>query len=170
MKKVAIVAVILVASLSAFQVSAQKFGYVDMQEIISNMPETAKADTALTNYRQDLYEQIQNMQKEFQDNANKFITDSATLSDAVKEVKRDELRDQQNRLMNFQQTSSQKVQQKNQELLDPIIKKAQGAVTEVAKAKGYTWVFNDSGDGVLMVKPDGDDLTAAVKAKLGISK
>ncbi len=170
MKKVAIIAaLVLVASFSAFQVNAQKIGYVNMQEIIVNMPEYAKADTTLANYRQDLFKEIQSMQKELQDNINTFIQDSTSMSDAVKEVKRDELQDQQSRLVRFQQTSQQKVGQKQQELLQPIIDKAQKAVNAVAGTKGYTWVFNDTGDGsILLVKPSGDDLTAAVKAKLGI--
>lgn len=169
MRKVAIIAaVVLVASLSAFQVSAQKIGYVNMQEIIINMPEYAKADTALAKYRNELFTEIQSMQKELQDNVGTFIKDSTTMSDAVKEVKRGELQDAQQRLVKFQQASQQKVGQKQQELLKPIVDKAQDALNAVAKAKGYTWVINDSGDGLLLVKPAGDDLTASVKAKLGI--
>jgi outer membrane protein len=91
------------------------------------------------------------------------------MSDAIKEVKRSELRDLQNRIAQLQQTSQQQLQGKQQSLLQPIIEKAQKAVDAVAKAKGYTYVFNDTGDGtVLVVKPAADDLTAQVKTKLGI--
>lgn len=170
MKKVAIIAaVVLVASLSAFQVSAQKIGYVNMQEIIVNMPEFAKADTALNKYRQELFAEIQSMRTDLQDNISSFVKDSTTMSDAVKEVKRDELQDAQQRLMTFQQSSQQKVGQKQNELMKPIIDKAQKAVEAVADSKGYTWVFNDTGNGnILLVKPSGDNLTTAVKANLGI--
>lgn len=170
MKKLVIIAVVLIASLGATQaVNAQKIGYVDMSEIVTSMPEYAQADTALGKYRNELMQQIQVMQKEFQTNADQYVKDSTTMSDAVKEVKRSELQDQQTRLMRFQQTSQQKMQEKQQELLKPIIDKAQKAVNDVAKSKGYTYVFNDTGDGtILIVKPEGDDITAAVKTKLGI--
>lgn len=168
-KGVIIAAVALLATFSALTVSAQKIGYVDMQEVVTNMPEYAKADTAVTSYGQDLYEQLQSMQKEFQNNADKFIKDSTTMSEAVKEVKRGELQDQQRRIAQFQQSLRQRVGNKQQELVQPVIDKAQKAVDAVAKSKGYTWVINDTGDGsLLIVKPAGDDLTAAVKAKLGI--
>ncbi len=171
MKKLAIVAIlVLVSTLSAFQVNAQKkIGYVNMQEIIYNMPEAKKADTTLQSYRQDLYNELQNMQKEFQTNAQKFIGDSMSMSQAVKEVKRDELQQQQQRLSQFQQSAQQRISKKQQQVFQPIIKKAQDAVNAVAKAKGYTWVFNNTGDGsILLVKPSANNLTDAVKAKLGI--
>lgn len=171
MKKTAIiVAVALVSSLSALQVNAQKkMGYVNMQEVIMNMPEAAKADTALQKYQQNLYGEIQNMRTEFQKNAQAFVTDSLSMSEAVKEVKRDELESQQERVGRFQQSAQQKVSQRQQSIFKPIIEKAQNAVNVVAKEKGYTWVFNDTGDGsILLTKPEGDDLTAAVKVKLDI--
>ncbi len=168
-KGVIIAAVAILASFSTFSVNAQKIGYVNMQDVVTNMPEYAKADTAVTNYSQDLYTQMQTMQQEFQDNANKFIKDSTTMSDAVKEVKRGELQDQQRRIAQFQQSLRQRVGSKQQELLQPIIDKAQNAVNAVAQAKGYTWVMNVPGDSsLLVVKPKGDDLTEAVKTKLGI--
>jgi outer membrane protein len=170
MKKVAILAALVLATtLTAFKADAQKIGYVDMQEIVTGMPEYAQADTALGKYRDDLVQQMQAMQQELQTKAGAFIKDSLKMSDAIKEVKRSELRDLQNRIAQLQQTSQQQLQGKQQSLLQPIIEKAQKAVDAVAKAKGYTYVFNDTGDGsVLVVKPAGDDLTAQVKTKLGI--
>lgn len=171
MKKVAIVAAfVLVASLSAMQVNAQtKIGYVNMQEIIMDMPETAQADSSLQDFRNDLIEQARGMRSEFQTNAQAFIKDSLSMSDAIKEVKREELQGQQQRIAKFQQTIQQKLSQQQQKLYQPIITKAQNAVNTVAEAKGYTWVFNDTGNGsILLVKPEGENLTDAVKANLGI--
>jgi outer membrane protein len=169
MKKLTILLVVFVATLSATKVDAQKIGYVDMQEIVTGMPEYAQADTALGRYRDDLVQQMQVMQQEMQTKAGTFVQDSLKMSDAIKEVKRSELRDLQNRIAQLQQTSQQQMQQKQNDLLQPIIEKAQKAVDDVAKAKGYSYVFNDTGDGtILVVKPAGDDLTAQVKTKLGI--
>ena len=169
MKKLAILAVVLVSTLAAFQADAQKIGYVNMQDLVTAMPEWAKADTALGKYRDDLYGQLQAMQGEFQTKAESFVKDSAKLSDAIKEVKRSELRDLQNRMSQLQQTSQQQLQQKQHELVEPIITKVTQAVDAVAKAKGYSYVINEPGDGsLLVVKPSGDDLTAQVKTKLGV--
>lgn len=169
MKKLAILALVLVSGLMAFQASAQKIAYVDMQDIVTAMPEWASADTALAKYQQDLSQALQSMQTEFQTKAEGFVKDSATMSAAIKEVKRSELRDLQNRMGQLQQTSQQQLQQRQHDLVEPIITKVQQAVDAIAKAKGYTYVLNDTGDGsILVVKPAADDLTAQVKTKLGI--
>lgn len=170
MKKLTILAaVILMATVFAFSANAQKIGYVDMQEIISQMPETAQVDTALGNYRDNLVQNMQQMQQEFQTKADTFVKDSAKMNPAIKEAKRSELIDLQRRLQQLQQTSQQQMQQEQTQLLQPVIDKAQKAVSEIAKAKGYTYVFNDPGDGsVLIVKPNADNLTNEVKARLGI--
>jgi outer membrane protein len=169
MKKLSILVIVVVAMLGATQVEAQKIAYVNMQELVTGMPEYAQADTALGNYRNDLVQQMQAMQQELQTKAGAFVQDSLKMSEAIKEVKRSELRDLQNRIGQMQQSSQQELQQKQNDLLQPIIEKAQKAVDAVAKTKGYTYVFNDTGDGqILVVKPTADDLTGAVKTKLGI--
>lgn len=169
MKKLAILVAVAVAMLGATQVDAQKIGYVNMQDIVTGMPEYAQADTALANYRDDLVQAMQTMQQELQTKAGAFIQDSLKMSEAIKEVKRSELRDLQNRIGQMQQSSQQQLQKKQNDLLQPIIEKAQKAVDAVAKSKGYTYVLNDTGDGqILVVKPTGDDLTTVVKTQLGI--
>lgn len=159
----------MVAVLVAFRADAQKIGYVNMQEIVTGMPEYAQADTALGQYQNTLVQEYQAMQQQFQNELNTFVKDSATMSDAVKQVKRGTLQDLSGRISQFQQTMQQQLQQKQGDLLKPIIEKAQAAVSAVAKSKGYTYVMNDSGQGeILVVKPEGDDLTPSVKAKLGL--
>lgn len=172
MKKLTILAAtILMATVCAFQANAQKIGYVDMQDIISLMPETAQADSALGTYRENLIQTMQSMNQEFQTKAAAFVKDSLKMNEAIKEARRSELRDLQNRLGQLQQNSQQQMQQEQSQLLQPIIDKAQRVVTEVAKTKGYTYVFDDSqggGANILIVKPNADDLTAEVKTKLGL--
>lgn len=172
MKKLTIlVAVILMATLGSFSANAQKIGYVDMQDIISQMPETAQADSALGSYRDNLVQQYQSMNQEFQTKADAFVKDSVKMNQAIKEAKRAELRDLQSRISQLQQSSQQELQQEQGQLLQPIIEKVQKAVSELAKAKGYAYVLDDSqggGGNILVVKPAADNLTAEVKAKLGL--
>lgn len=168
MKKLAIIASVLVAGLCStnFSYAQQiKIGYIDSQELIPLMPEAKKADTALQKYQKDLGEQIQVMVQEFQTKSKDFNDKVNSMSDAVKEVKARELQDLQNRIQETQQGAEQRLQAKQAELLKPIYAKAEKAIKEVAKEKGYTHVFNA---GAFIVVPDGDNLLPAVKAKLGI--
>src|SRR5690606_18127669 len=98
MKKLSVLAVAMVAVLVAFRADAQKIGYVNMQEIVTGMPEYAQADTALGQYQNTLVQEYQAMQQQFQNELNTFVKDSATMSDAVKQVKRGTLQDLSGRI------------------------------------------------------------------------
>ena len=66
----------------------------------------------------------------------------------------------------MRQTAYQDMQKKQADGLNPIIEKAQKAIEDVAAAKGIVYVFDASvGKGLLVSK--GEDIFAAVKAKLG---
>jgi outer membrane protein len=59
----------------------------------------------------------------------------------------------------------QQLQQRQQELLGPINKKAYEAVQAIAKENGYGYVFEKE---ALLVAPPGDDILPLVAKKLNI--
>ena len=70
------------------------------------------------------------------------------------------------RIQEFQQSASKQLQQKELELLKPIMEKAQKAIQKVAAAKGFDYVLDATeGSGLLVAK--GTDLLADVKKELG---
>jgi len=69
------------------------------------------------------------------------------------------------RLQAFQESAQSQLTTKENELLEPIQKKALDAVKEVAKANGYTYVFDVS---TQLYNSESDDLTDKVKEKLGV--
>ena len=107
------------------------------------------------------------MQNELQAKGQEYQKNSATYTDAVRLTKQTELQDLQKRLQDYNTTAQQKFEEKSNELIKPLSDKEKAAVTAVAKEKGYTYVF-DSGQTVFIVAPDADDLTEAVKSKLGL--
>ena len=73
----------------------------------------------------------------------------------------------QNRVSEFQQSISQELQQKQAELMNPIMEKAQKAVQDLAKAQGIVAVF-DSGSALYFDESAVVDLTPAARKALGI--
>ena len=71
------------------------------------------------------------------------------------------------KIQKYAQTADQEIQKKRFDLLKPIIEKAQKAVSDVAKEKGYTYVF-DASPGKGLIVFEGEDLLPLVKTKLGI--
>jgi outer membrane protein len=73
------------------------------------------------------------------------------------------------RIQTFQSNASQQLQDKQAELFQPIITKADKAVKDVGKEQGFTYVF-DVAKGQLLYfdEAKSTNLLAPVKAKLGL--
>ena len=72
------------------------------------------------------------------------------------------------RYQEFQQEASQAMQQAQQEVMNPILQKVSDAVQVVGKADGYTYVIDLANSSVTYVGTDAVDITAKIKAQLGI--
>jgi outer membrane protein len=164
--KVALVAVCIVFAGNVARAQV-KIGYVALDQVVDQMPETKAAMTSITAYQKQFVDQLTTMNNEYQSKVQAYQAARATMSDAIRTSKESELSDLQKRLQDYNNNATQQVQAKQGELGKPIIDKARGAATQVAKEKGYTFVINSSQTD-LIVSPPGDDLTAAVKVKLGL--
>ena len=168
MKK--IVAILLVTASCGFAGSplqAQvKMGYISLNELISEMPEYKKADTSLMDFQSALNQNYDDMRKEFAEKDSLLSSkDTAKYTKAQIEIKRRQLVELYQRLQGYQQNASQQYQQKQQELIGPVQKKAQETIQQVAKENGFTYVFLKD---ALLVSPPAEDLLPLVKKKLGL--
>ena len=165
--KVAVVAMCIIFA-GNFAKAQTKIGYINFGEIIRTMPEAKTVQTTLDAYQKQFIDELSTMNNAFQAEQKKYQTGFATMTDAQKTAEQGQLQDMQKRMQDFQTDAQQKVEAKSNELIKPLSDKAKAAVTEVAKEKAYTYVFDTSQGAPLIVMPDGDDLMAAVKAKLGL--
>jgi outer membrane protein len=163
--KVALVAVSMLFMASF--ANAQKIGYVNTNELMQTMPEVKGIQTQINTFQKSYVDQLNSMQTEFQKKAEAYQKGQATMNDAAKTAAESELQDFQKRMQDFNNDASQKVQAKGQELMKPVADKVRGAISAVAKEKGYAYVL-DSSQVDLIVAPPTDNMQASVKAKLGI--
>ena len=175
MKKLLKLTLAMVFVLGASSASAQKLGRVDLAAIVPHMPEYTEAVTNLETYGKDLQNQLEQIQVEFNQKYADYEKNMSTYNDTVRQMKESELQQLQQRFAEFQQIAQQDMQKKEQELMTPIYEKADAAVNKVAKAGGYTVVFNTAGDqaasaGLAYFDPaQVKDITADVKKELGIA-
>jgi outer membrane protein len=149
------------------QAQSNKFGHINSAELLQMMPEIQKADSNLQSYQKQLEDANQTMLNEYQTKVTDYQKNEATMPDAVKDVKQQEIQDLQQRITAFQQTAQEKFQQKKEELYSPILKKAEDAIKAVAKESGYAYVFDTSAGGVIFAQ-DSDNIMALVKKKLNL--
>ncbi|MFB9845252.1 OmpH family outer membrane protein [Mucilaginibacter ginsenosidivorans] len=164
--KVALVAVCIVfaGNIAKAQV---KIGYINFEQLIQQMPETKTIKTQLDAYSKQFIDQLTAMNTEYQSKGQAYTAQRSTMTDAIRTAKEAELADIQKRMNDYNTNAQQQVNAKETELSKPLFDKVRGAVAQVAKEKGYTYVIN-SGQTDLIVSPPGDDLMNDVKTKLGI--
>ena len=95
-----------------------------------------------------------------------FVKDSAKMTSSMKEIKRNDLMKDLQRLQGWQQESQEIYQTEMQKKVAPIRQKAMDAINAVAKESGYAYVFDIN---TLIVYPQGDNLLPLVRKKLGIT-
>ena len=160
--------VIMVFAFVAFSNSAfaqSKIGYISTQDLISVMPETRNADSLLRQYNTALFTNAREKEESLNNAIEKFNKDSATYTAAVKEVKRADLQKAYQELTGEDQRIQGLLEQKRNELVAPIQKKALDNINLVAKENGYSHVFERD---ALLVAPPGDDILPLVAKKMNI--
>ena len=150
--------------------NAQKFGVINTQEIFNVMPEKATAENTLKVAGEKYESEFKNLQAAFQKKAEgyeKEAQDDKT-PQAIKDRHMQELQDESQKIQNFQQTAAQDLQKQQEQLLAPIQTKLQNAIQAVGAEGGYTFIYDLSIPSVIYHGTGAEDLTAKVKAKLGI--
>ncbi len=147
--------------------NAQKIGYVNTNELMQGMPELKTIKTQMDTYQKTFIDQLNTMNTEFQTKGQAYEAKRTTMTDAARTASESELQDMQKRMQDYQNNARQQVDAKSNELMKPVADKVRGAITAVAKEKGYAYVL-DAGQIDLIVAPTADNMQPAVKAKLGL--
>lgn len=162
-KKKIIIAMMLILPMA---VSAQKFGHVNTQEILPLMTEyktmLAKIDSAGSQLEKELMTYQEEIQRKYQD----YQAQEATMSEALKKARQEEIQDMTNRFETFRQQAYQDIQKKQEEYFTPVSERLNQAIKAVGEREGYTYIFNSQ--AMVHIGNDALDATAAVKKELGI--
>lgn len=168
MKKVVL---ILAMSLAFVGTSiAQKYGHCNFGSLVGAMPGTKQADTELAAYRDQLIKKGEDMAKAFQEKVAQFYQDQQSGDFPPKQMtdREQALQQEQQSILNYEQEVQQKVVAKREELLKPLVEQVEAAIAKVAKANGYSMIFDTSAFNSVLFAEDTVDITAAVKTELGV--
>ena len=164
--KLTLLAAALVCGLSSY---AQKLGYINRSELIMMMPERDSAEKKLQVYSNDLSTQLDAIQVEFNTKFQEYQKNSTTLSESVRQLKEKELQELQGRYQEFAQVAQQDLQKMEEQLMEPIVKRADEATAKVSKANGLLIVFDQaSGAMAYFDEVNLTDVLPLVKTELGI--
>ncbi len=144
-----------------------KVAHINTQELVAAMPETKQMEEELKKVAQTYDTDYKSQTNALQAKLKKYDAEAPTQTDTENAKRGAEVQELQKKLQLYAQNAQQELQKKQFDLYAPIEKKAQAAIKEVATVKGIQYVLDSSpGKGLLVFT--GEDLMAAVKAKLGI--
>ncbi|HDZ40475.1 MAG TPA: OmpH family outer membrane protein [Bacteroidetes bacterium] len=167
--------IVLLALAMIFSVSQNvtaqdfKFGHIDSDQLFSIMPERDTIIAQMQELRTELQNTLEIMQVEYNNKFNDYTNEADKLSDLVRQTKEEELVGLQQRITNFQQNADQQLQDKQMQLMQPVIQKFEKAIKDVAKENGFTYIFDISrGSIIYFDETKSEDIMEKVKVKLGI--
>ena len=169
LKKIALV-LLLALPMGVFAQNL-KFCHINAQEIVSAMPEFAKAQSDIEALDKQLTSELQRTQEEFNKKYQEFQQAIAkdSLPANIAERRQKELQDMMQRQEQFQQEAQQQMQKAQADAMAPIYKKLDDAIKAVGAAEGVIYIFDLARTPVAYVNESQSiNLTPKVKTQLGI--
>ena len=151
MKKYFLISILVLSNV--FQVNAQskgvKIGYIDMEYILQNVPDYSEAKSQLEQKAQKWKQDIEVKKVEIAKLKDALKTERALLTRELIDEREEEIKFQENELLDFQQKkfgpNGDLITQKAV-LIKPIQDQVFTAVQDIAEAKKYDYVFDKASD------------------------
>lgn len=159
----------IMMTLMMFTVNAQSFGHLNSRAILLEMPEMARATSDLEVLAKQLQKQGEDMVAKLQTEytALEQQIQAGNLSKIQQEEEAKKFQEKQQQLSLFDQEMTLKIQKKEAELLQPILKRLNDAIEAVAKENQYQFIF-DQGTQMILFAELSTDVSDKVKSKLGL--
>ena len=164
MKQIKTLVIAAIVFLGTNQISAQtKTAHVDVNEIMAKMPAMLDAQKQLEKLSTTYDADYKKMVEEYQAKLKKYEAEAATVTEAVNGERSKEVQDMQKRIVDFRDNAQKELQQKESDIVKPLMEKVRASIQKVGKAKGFQYVL----DGSSLLLADGTNLTVDVKKDLG---
>ncbi len=151
----------------AFSQNTQiKLGYLDVQALFLALPEVQEIETTLKKLTEQHEGEMKRMEDEYQRKLEEYQKGLETWDESIKKSRVEELQALQMKMQNFYQTAQQSLQQKQEELQNPLREKIMKAMREVGSENGFLYIFE--ANSVLFKSDEAIDVTPLVKKKLGV--
>jgi outer membrane protein len=161
--KTLLIAAVLFFGASQVAQAQAKIAHVDISEIMGKMPAMLDAQKQLEKLSTTYDADYKTMVDEFQARVKKYDTEQSTVSDKINEERAKEVQDMQKRIVDFRDNAQKELQQKESDLVKPLMEKVRASIQKVGKAKGFQYVL----DGSTLLLADGPNITVDVKKDLG---
>jgi len=144
----------LVPAVAMAQGNTAKFAYVDSRELLDKAPGRTDADAQWKKEASSMQDQVQKMQDSLQAMIASYQKAEAGLSPAIRDTRQKAIGDKEQEYQTRTQALDLQAQQRQSQLLQPIIDQIKVALEDVRKDEGLTAIFDVGSQGNPIVAID----------------
>jgi len=160
-----IVVLLLCAFVAAGAAAQTKVGHINSESIMQTLPEAIDAQKSLDALVSQWEAELQKMQADWKRKFDDYDRKKLILTDQVRAEQEKELRDLDQAVTDFRNKKfgqNGELFQKQNEVMKPIQNKIFKVLEDIAKEDGYDYIFDRSGEILLLYANEKKDLTALV--------
>ena len=161
--KTLLIAAILTLGANQISSAQAKTAHVDVSEIMAKMPAMLDAQKQLEKLSTTYDADYKKMVEEYQAKLKKYEAEAATVTEVINGDRSKEVQDMQKRIVDYRDNAQKELQQKESDIVKPLMEKVRASSQKIGKAKGFQYVL----DGTSLLLADGPNLTMDVKKDLG---
>lgn len=160
---------LLVGASTAAQ-AQQKFAYVNSQALMQSAPGRVEAEAAYEKEMAPMRDKMNKLQDSLQALNDGWAKEEPTLQGAAKEARLKVLTEKQQGFQTAAQKLQEQAQQRQEELMAPIMEGIRKALDDVRAEGGYSFIFDVAAGSAFIVSADKNlDVTDRVIAKMRLS-
>jgi outer membrane protein len=168
-KKFLLAVALIIVSTNLYAQSPVKLGYVDSQVILTQFSEAIKAQGDLDALTSKWSAQVDSMTLAYQQALADYQKQANTMPEDKKLEAQQKLVAQEQTILDFRRQKfgqNGEIYQMQEQIFNPVKKKIYTAIEQVAKTEGMQFVFDKSGDIILLYADSAFDITFQVLDKL----
>ncbi|MCL5268364.1 MAG: OmpH family outer membrane protein [Bacteroidetes bacterium] len=156
---------------SAVGFAQQKIGWVDTQEIMKELPAAVEAQSKLDALVSQWEAEINKMQNQLQQESNDYQKRRLILPEQARVQEEQKLGDMQKKIVDLRNQrfgQNGDLYQQQKAIMQPVQEKIMQAIQDVAKEGNYDYIFDKSGQILMMYANEKYDVTQLVLDKLKV--
>ena len=142
-----------------------KIGWFNSAAVMEKLPEAQDAQHQIDNLIADWQEELAKMQNDWQKRYEEYQTKKLIMTDQLRAQEEKNLQELDKKIIEFRNKKfgqSGELFTKQNELMKPVQNKIFKVLEEIAREDEYDYIFDKSGDVLLMYTNEKDDLTSAI--------
>jgi outer membrane protein len=171
MKRIFVLSMFLVLLCSVHASAQVKIAYFNSEAIMKQLPDAQDAQKQLDQFVADWQQELNKMQDEWKKKFDEYDKRKLIMTEQRRSDTERELREMDQKIVDYRTLKfgqNGELFNKQNELMKPVQDRVFKAVQDVAHEDGYDYVFDKSGDILLMYANEKYDLTQKVFAKLKV--